>query len=144
MAGDWVVPTTTNYPNWTTTTTANDLPYYINWPQPISIEKDCGQSCVVLRDSKGVVIGRIYLGLPEQNDLEFFGNSSESTQIFLKAIQNAANEYLKKNRTAMIEKLISDLESVERSIKHFNEERYGAMDKIIDTIKEHIVAIQSI
>ena len=143
MANDIIFTTwidTNTYPNWTTTTTNNtwqSITY--TWPIPVNIEDDCGQPCLILRNSAGTVIGRFYI-----NDNEFVGDVSKSTQEFLNTIKTATADYIKRQREEMVKKIIVDLEQVERSVRHFNNERYGAMDKIIDTVKEHLVAIQSI
>ena len=122
-------------------TTISDF-NWISWPQPLSIEEDCGQQCIVLRNAKADVVGRVFLGAPEVSDLEFFGNSTEATKIFMTAIRNATNDYLKKQHTAMVQQIISDIEKAEKSVSHFNGERAGAIDTILHTIKSYIAGLK--
>ena len=127
-----------------TTSTANDytITTWPSWPQPISIEDDCGQPCIVLHNAKSEVVGRVYLGNGNKDPLEFFGDISKSTEVFMTALRSATEDYLKTKHEQMAREIISDLEKAEKSIAHFNNERSGAISSIADTIKSYIAGLK--
>ena len=132
----WSTAGITQY-NYAITTDTTTFPNWASWPQPLSIEDDCGQPCIVLRyDNR--VIGRVYLGKGDKPPLEFFGNTSESTKIFMTALKKAADDYVYKAHKKMVDGLVDDLKIAEKTVRHFNSERVGAIDIILDTIKSHL------